>query len=104
VAFGLLPLSKGQNMKLKTFKFKEGTVIAEVSQGLEFDMKAGTITETGKFTATLVGGTAPDIKPTAVKNARKTAERIFRSEEAAFEAAFELAVKMGYRPTSKTRK
>ena len=91
-------------MKLKTFKFKEGTVIAEVSQWEEFDMEAGTINETGKFTASLIGGTAPDIKPTAVKNARKTAERIFRSEEAAFKAAFDLAVKMGYRPASKTRK
>ena len=82
-------------MNLKTFKFKEGTVIAEVDEIVEFDMKAKTITNTGKFTAALIGGTAPGIKPVTLRNTKKE-ERIFRSEDVAFKAAFDHAVKLGY--------
>ena len=91
-------------MELKTFKFKEGTVIAEVDKYVDFNMGAGTITETGKFTASLIGGTAPGIKPMLVKDAKKKSEKIFTSEEAAFKAAFQLAVDLGYHPASKVKK
>src|SRR5688500_1828642 len=88
---------------MKTFKFKEGTVIASVSEEEEFDMQAGTIESTGRFTACLSGGTAPGIKPRAVKDAKGKEERIFRSADAAFEAAFKLAVKLGYHPIGKQK-
>ena len=89
---------------MKTFKFKEGTVIASVSEEQEFDMEAGTIESTGRFTASLIGGTAPGIKPRAVKDAKGKSEKIFRSADAAFEAAFKLAVKLGYHPVAKAKK
>ena len=84
----------------KTFEFKEGTVIASVSEEMEFDMGSKTITETGRFTACLIGGSAPGIKPTLVKDAKKKSERIFRSEAAAYEAAYQLAIELGYHPIS----
>ena len=90
-------------MNHKTFKFKEGTIVASANEIVSFDMKRGTITETGKFTAALIGGTAPDIKPTAVMDAKQKAQRIFRSEEDAFDAAYRLARGLGYHPTSKKK-
>jgi hypothetical protein len=84
----------------KTFEFKEGTVIASVSEEMEFDIQSKTITETGRFTACLIGGTAPGIKPTLVRDAKKKTPRIFRSEEAAYEAAYQLAIELGYHPIS----
>ena len=91
-------------MELKTFKFKEGTVIAEVDECVDFNMGAGKITETGKFTASLVGGTAPGIKPMLVRDAKKKSEKIFTSKEAAFKAAFQIAVGLSYHPASKAKK
>ena len=87
------------NMNLKTFKFKEGTVIVEVSEWEQFDMQTKTITSTGKFTACLIGGTAPGIKPTLLRDGKKE-ERIFRDQADAFKAAFDLARKLGYHPVS----
>ena len=87
-------------MNTRTFDFNEGTVIAEVSQETLFDPRAGTITETGRFRACLIGGTAPGLKPTMVKDANKRTEKTFRSENAAFKAAFQLAIALGYHPTS----
>ena len=67
-------------------------------------MKTRTITDTGRFTACLIGGTAPGIKTTRVMDAKGKSDKIFRSEEAAFKAAVELATKLGYRPHSKGKK
>jgi len=86
-------------MDIKTFKFKEGTVIASVSEEQQFNLKTKTITDTGRFTACLIGGTAPGLKTTRVMDGKGKAERVFSSEEAAFEAAFEAAKKQGYTPT-----
>ena len=91
-------------MAIQTFKFKEGTAIASVSQEVEFDMKTKIITDTGRFTACLIGGTAPGIKATRVKDAKGKSDRIFRSEEAAFKAAHQFAVKLGYHAIAKTKK
>jgi hypothetical protein len=85
-------------MSMRTFEFKEGTIIASVSQEVEFDMTAGTITDTGRFTATLIGGTVPGIQATRLMDPTKKDEKIFGSEEAAYAAAVEEAVKMGYHP------
>jgi hypothetical protein len=85
-------------MNVKTFNFKEGTVIASVSQETLFDPRAKTITDTGRFKACLIGGTVPGLKPTMVKDAKKKTERTFRSEEAAFKAAFKLAIELGFHP------
>lgn len=91
-------------MNMRTFEFKEGTVIASVSEYQNFDMDAGTITDTGKFTACLIGGTAPGIKPTLVRDAKGKSEKIFASEEAAFKGSFQLAKAFGLHPVSKARK
>ena len=91
-------------METKTFKFKEGTVIASVSEYVNFNQGAGNISETGKFTACLIGGTAPGIKPTMVKDAKKKSEKIFLSEEAAFEGAYKLALELGCHPVGNAEK
>ena len=92
-------------MSLRTFEFKEGTIIASVSEEVEFDMAAGTITDTGRFTASLIGGTVPGIQVTRLMDPKRKDEKIFSSEESAFAAALEEAVKMGYQPkkTSATK-
>jgi hypothetical protein len=88
------------NMRHKTFKFKEGTVIASVSQITSYDMSAGVIKDTGQFTAFLVGGTAPGIKPMQVKDVENGSQRIFHSEAEAYEAALQLAIDLGYHPVT----
>ena len=78
--------------------------MASVSEEEEFDMEAGTLESTGRFTACLIGGTAPGIEPRLVKDAKGKSQKIFRSADAAFEAAFKLAVKLGYHPIGKQKK
>src|SRR5687768_15068237 len=85
-------------MGLKTFSFAEGTVVVEVSQSWTFDPRTKGFDPTGQFMACLIGGNAPGIKPTLVTLRGKRAARIFKTEAAALEAAYECAVKMGYHP------
>lgn len=85
-------------MMCRTFEFNEGTVIASVSQETLYDADAGKITAAGRFKACLIGGTAPGIKPTMVKDAKKKSDQDFASEDAAFRAAFDLAIELGYHP------
>jgi hypothetical protein len=59
-------------------------------------MDAGTIKNLGRFTSCLIGGTVPGIKVTSVRDAKTREERIFRSEEAAFDAGLQLVAKLGY--------
>jgi len=102
--------NEGIFMAIQTFKFKEGTVIVSVSQEVEFDMKAKIITDTRRFTACLIVRPAPGIKTTKVikttrvKDAKGKSDRIFRSEEAAFKAGYQLATKLGYHATTKTKR
>lgn len=90
--------------KLKTYQFKEGTVIVEVSEEEEFDMEAETITETGRFTACIIGGTIPGLETAMVMDKKNKSEQIFPTAEAAYEGAYQLAIERGYHPILRSKK
>ena len=81
---------------LRSFNCKEGILIISVSEEIKLDLHARTITETGRFTSGLVGGTIPDFKVASVRDGQGDEERIFRSEQAALNAALDLAKRLGY--------
>ena len=87
-------------MKMETFKFREGTVIVSVSEEELFDMAAKTITGTGEWTASLIGGTAKNLKTMLLRDPKTQDEKIFKSEAAALKAGYQAAVKQGLTPVN----
>src|SRR5688500_7942568 len=90
-------------MRTKTFRFKEGTVIADTSQSVIYNATTGEFKETGKFTACLIGGTAWLRPAVLVAKPGSKRQQIFRSDQDALQGAYDHAVAMGFTPTSKPR-
>jgi hypothetical protein len=91
-------------MHHKEFKFKEGTVIAEVSERISFTPTTGEIVDTGVFTAGLIGGTAWRRRPIAVTKPRSSKPQELHSSEEAFAAAQDLALSLGFTKLSRQQK